>query len=252
MSISVVEETESTQEDLLAAVQQDATAWPHLSGLRAKIQNSGRGRGEREWKTGTLNALTVSYVLRPGAATEEWATLALRAGVAVVRALATYGIDTSIKWPNDVVIKSESDSPGWHGIAKVGGILGTLVRDSEGEYACVLGIGLNLNGEIDVPGAAALGTSLDAGKLAEEIQRELAEVAPQSSGQFAPLSELVSQHCHTLGKAVQVFFPDDDPPREVRGNAVRIDHDGALVVATGVEEVRILNGDIAHTRLQPQ
>lgn len=249
--ISVVEETGSTQDDVVAALQRDGSAWPHLSGLRAKVQSSGRGRTGRQWETGGVRALTVSFVLRPSAPVSEWGTIALRAGVAVVRALAGRGINVRLKWPNDVVIATNADVPGWHGIAKVGGILGSVVQDSAGEYVCVLGIGLNLSGDAGLPFAATLDTDLDAGALAVDIQRELATLVA-AEGEFAPLGELLAEHCHTLGKAVVVTFPHTDPPGEVSGRAVRIDHDGALVVSTNGQEVRILNGDLAHTRLRPE
>ncbi len=250
MSIQVVQQTASTQDDLLAFVREDASQWGHLAGLRAQVQRAGRGRSGRQWRTEGVRALTVSYVLRPSAPLETWGTIALRAGVAVVRALENHGHATSLKWPNDIVIPSSREVAGWHGIGKVGGVLGSVARDSRNEYVCIVGIGINLDGHVDLPSAETLESDIDAHRLAEEIRGELRGLVPQSARALPDLDPLMELHCSTLGKRVAVSFPRETPPREIRGLATRVDPDGALVVATEVGEKRILNGDIAHTRLQ--
>lgn len=250
MPILVVPEAASTQDELLRAVADRAEEWPHLSGLRAERQHRGRGRSGREWDTAGVRALTVSYVLRPAAPVEAWGTIALRAGVAVINALAARGIETRLKWPNDIVISSSDDVAGWHGIKKVGGILGTVGSDSEGAPVCVVGIGLNLEGDVAVPSGASLGTDARADDLAHEIRAELARAIPAGAPELPPIDAAVASHCHTLGKHVVVHFPEGAEPREIAGVAARIDPDGALVVETSTGMRRILNGDIAHTRLQ--
>lgn len=249
MPIHVVPETASTQDDLLGAVAADASAWPHLSGLRAERQLHGRGRSGRHWDTAGVRALTVSYVLRPAAPVEAWGTTALRAGVAVINALAARGITTRLKWPNDIVIESSDDVAGWHGIAKVGGILGTVGTDSNGRSVVLVGIGLNLEGDVAVPSAATLETEADAHTLALEIRDELRTAIPLGTRELPAIESVIAPHCHTLGKQVVVSFPEGAEPREIRGTATRIDRDGALVVETPEGERRILNGDIAHTRV---
>ncbi len=250
MPILVVPETASTQDDLLRAVADRADEWPHLSGLRAEQQHRGRGRSGREWNTAGVRALTVSYVLRPVAPVETWGTIALRAGLAVINALAARGIETRLKWPNDIVIHSSDDVPGWYGIKKVGGILGTVGSDSEGAPVCIVGIGLNLEGDVAVPSGASLGTDADASDLAHEIRAELARAIPAGAPELPEIGAAVASRCHTLGKRVAVLFPEGAEPREITGTAARIDPDGALVVETSTGVRRILNGDIAHTRLQ--
>lgn len=252
MHIRVVDEVDSTQDELIARVGQHAEDWPHLSGLRARVQRRGRGRLGRVWQTEGVRALTISYVLRPDAPLTEWATLALRGGVGVIRALDRAGVPACLKWPNDIVVATAEDHPGWHGIAKVGGILGTVVRDGDGAHVCILGIGINLAGAGPVAGSAALEVPLDAAELAAAIQAELAALIPASGPAQDSLGELMAKHCHTVGKNVTVTFPAADPPRQISGRALRVDPDGALVVDTGGAQERILNGDIAHTRLTPR
>src|SRR5699024_1523169 len=135
VSIRSIRETGSTQEDQIAASSEEINASRHRSGIRAHTQRPVRGRLGRAWQTEGVQALTVSYVLRTGPAVDQWGTIALRAGVAAVRACQSFGVRVGLKWPNDVVIPAgESDS--WDEISKVGGILGSLVRDSNGEHAC--------------------------------------------------------------------------------------------------------------------
>lgn len=250
MPIRETARTESTQDDLLRLLQAEGAAWPHLSGLRAERQLAGRGRTGRSWDTRGVRALTVSYVLRPAAPMSEWSTIALRAGSAVVEALAEFDLTAQVKWPNDIVVPSTNNSSGWHGIAKVGGILGTVGTDVDGKAVCVLGVGINLQGQPSAPGAESLESDLSAAVLAQGIARHLGEAIPEGAQRFPALAPLVARHCHTIGRAVAVAPAAGAGAEEIRGIATRVDPDGALVVDTPEGERRILTGDVAHTRLQ--
>lgn len=250
MPIRVVSRTASTQEDLLRLVAEDARAWPHLSGLRAIEQFAGRGRSGRSWRTAGVRALTVSFVLRPPAPTSAWSGLALRAGVAAVQALAGIGVSSALKWPNDIVIDTAADVPGWHGIAKVGGVLGSLATDSTGEQVCIMGIGINLQGTPPLATAASVESPIDAGELAHAIRDRLARVVP-GQGQAPELADLLTPHLHTLRREVIITFPGDGegPATQIRGRATGVGPDGALLVQTPDGPRRVLTGDVAHTRL---
>lgn len=249
--IDVVPELPSTQDELISRLSRSGSEWGHLRGLRARVQSAGRGRGDRVWSTDGVRALTVSYVLRPAAPMEQWGTLALRGGLAAVRALARVGVEVSLKWPNDVVIETANDTDGWYGIAKVGGVLGTITRDSDGVDACVLGIGANLDGETHLASAATLGTAVPAQELALLIREELATLVPAEGETLPPIDQLMAEHCHTIGKNVIVSFPGEGPPREIRGRAVGVDSSGALIVEGPEGAERVVHGDIGHTRLDP-
>lgn len=102
----------------------------------ADEQTAGRGRGGRRWITLPGSALAMSILLRPQP------TRALLPGyftligaLAVVGALAESGVESSIKWPNDVVVAA-------------GKLAGTLAEASwSGKLLdfVVLGIGVNVN-----------------------------------------------------------------------------------------------------------
>lgn len=93
--------------------------------ILANAQSAGRGRHSRKWVSRPGN-LYVSFIFNR--ATHD-GRLAYMAGVAVATAIATYGIDARIKWPNDILIDNK----------KVSGILI--------EYAdkfAIVGIGVNI------------------------------------------------------------------------------------------------------------
>ena len=94
-----------------------------------------RGRMGRVWNGGSDN-IAFSILLKPKK--KDIAILSLLAGLAVSRAIDRY-INTSIKWPNDIIINDK----------KVCGILAeSIISDKIDAY--IVGIGINVN-QIDFP-----------------------------------------------------------------------------------------------------
>lgn len=253
--IRLVPSTDSTQTDLLAALAADGAEWDHLSGIQAVHQRAGRGRLDRTWDTDLLRALTASVVLRP-ADSSTWGGLGLLTGVAVIRALADVarGVPAGLKWPNDIVVPDEAITdeiaPGWAGIAKIGGILGSITTDSTGEPVAVMGIGINLDGTAPTPWASTVraageDTLLEAADLLAAITGHLGELVP-AGRPVRGVAEAVTPVCRTLGRRVRIATAPD--VEETTGTAERIDPDGALVVRTQAGEQRFLTGDVFHTR----
>jgi BirA family biotin operon repressor/biotin-[acetyl-CoA-carboxylase] ligase len=116
-------------------------------------QTAGRGRGGHQWWS-AAGALTFSLVLdcNQDAAPPGWPQLALTAGIAVCEALLQIapGLETSLKWPNDVYVRSR----------KIGGIL--IEAPPPAVQRVVVGIGLNVNNRLaDAPQELqAIATSL--------------------------------------------------------------------------------------------
>lgn len=101
----------------------------------ARRQTSGRGRQGRVWSSPEGSGLYISVILRPTISPLRASVIALAAAVAVAETLALdYGLDSDIKWPNDVLARGR----------KICGILveSAIERDTL-QYA-VLGIGVNL------------------------------------------------------------------------------------------------------------
>src|SRR5258708_5418285 len=101
--IRVLDETGSTNEDMLAQAQAGAAEGMVIA---AQAQRAGRGRQGRAWHSAPGGALTFSVLLRPGSVPQPvrgW--VPLLAGVATATALREVtGVDARLKWPNDVLI----------------------------------------------------------------------------------------------------------------------------------------------------
>jgi len=100
-------------------------------------QTAGKGRLGRPWlDVQGYNALS-STILRPLFSPY---LLIMVASLAVVEAIAkTCGVTARIKWPNDVLIDDH----------KVAGILIETSRDHRGRMVAIMGIGVNVNGDIE-------------------------------------------------------------------------------------------------------
>jgi BirA family transcriptional regulator, biotin operon repressor / biotin---[acetyl-CoA-carboxylase] ligase len=214
----------------------------------ADSQTSGRGRLGRVWCSPPGAGLYLSLILRPRAllSTHPHASslLTLASGVAVAEGVeAATGLSAEIKWPNDLVV----------GKRKLGGILTEApVRSGEFEYA-VVGIGVNLREGAYPPEVARRATSIEAeldrpvdrGRLIVELLAALSgRYASLSAGDFDAILTPWRRRARALpGSSVEWDFGGT----VVRGRAVDIDSDGALVVRIGDRVERIVAGEVRWT-----
>ncbi|OEV03661.1 biotin--[acetyl-CoA-carboxylase] ligase [Streptomyces oceani] len=246
-SLEVVQSVGSTNTELVSRARA-GDAQPGTV-LLAEEQRSGRGRLDRGWSAPARSGIFCSVLLAPAAPVERWGWLPLLAGVAVATALArAAGVDTALKWPNDVLVEIDGEE------RKIGGILAESV-DTE---RVVLGFGLNvsLRAEelpVDRAGSLALagarGTDRD--PLVRAVLRALADWYarwdhahgdPAASG----MQEAYAAGCATLGRRVRAELPGDE---SLTGEAVALDGDGRLVLASGDGVQRPIGaGDIVHLR----
>jgi BirA family biotin operon repressor/biotin-[acetyl-CoA-carboxylase] ligase len=258
---AVVPRAGSTSTDLLALLAADP-AWADGGLLVAEHQEAGRGRTGRTWTTPPGTALTFSLALRPGVPREGWGWLPLLAGLGVVRAVrAATGLGAVLKWPNDVLVPAAdgADLPGWGTDRKVAGLLAE-VAPGTAPGAVVLGVGVNVAqgaADLPVPSATSLAAAgagpgaLDRTTLLVAVVHEVLDLvgrwrAHGGDAAAAGLDAQVAAACRTLGAQVRATVPGGD---EVRGTAVRIAPDGALVLrgADGTEHP-LLAGDVRHVR----
>ena len=264
----MVDRTGSTNADLLDRALGGA---PEGVVLAAEEQSAGRGRMGRTWVSPPRAALTFSLLVRPATvppARRGW--LPLLAGVAVASAVtAVTGVQTRLKWPNDVLA----------GPAKLAGILAEAAGD-----AIVVGVGLNVSaepGELPPPGPGALAAtslriaaSASAASAAQEIagqesaaldsaalDRELLLIAiladferwyqawyraggdPERSGLRAGYTRLSG----TIGRRVRAELPGG---QVLSGLAAGVDLDGRLLVrGPSGTALPVAAGDVVHLRL---
>ncbi|MEU2355634.1 biotin--[acetyl-CoA-carboxylase] ligase [Streptomyces misionensis] len=246
--LEVVQRTGSTNDDLVSRVA--AGPVPEGAVLVAEEQTTGKGRLDRRWSAPPRSGLFVSVLLRPaGVPVERWGWLPLLTGVAVATGLArAAGVDMALKWPNDLLVTVEGEE------RKAGGIL----LERAGDDGVVIGFGLNVSlraDELPVAGAGSLllagAVNTDRDPLLRAVLRSLetwygrwraADGDPAACG----LQEAYAAGCATLGRTVRAQLPGD---RDLVGEAVAVDGDGRLVIATaeGVQ-APVGAGDIVHLR----
>ncbi|GHH86542.1 biotin--[acetyl-CoA-carboxylase] ligase [Streptomyces capitiformicae] len=245
-SLDVVPVIGSTNTDLAGR----ADRLPEGAVLVAEEQRAGRGRLERSWTAPARSGLFFSVLLKPvEVPVERWGWLPLLTGVAVATGLSrAAGVDTSLKWPNDVLVTVGGEE------RKAGGIL----AERAGADGVVLGIGVNVSlraDELPVPTAGSLvlagAVNTDRDPLLRAVLRALEEWYGRwrSAGGdpgLSGLQETYAAGCATLGRKVRAELPGE---RSVVGEAVAVDGDGRLVLATGegVQEP-VGAGDIVHLR----
>jgi BirA family transcriptional regulator, biotin operon repressor / biotin---[acetyl-CoA-carboxylase] ligase len=235
--IDVVEETGSTNADLLAR----AAAGEDIDGavLIAESQTAGRGRHGRTWSTppGSQVALSAGVGVS-SVPSDAWGWLPLLTGVAVVDAVAEVaGVTAGLKWPNDVLV----------GTGKLAGILAEVAAPAP---VVVVGLGLNVT-EAPDPGATSL-SMLDAPAdrtvVADAVLKHLAarvDAWRAAAGADATLANDYRSRSVTIGSRVRASLPGD---RAVEGVAIDIDNLGRLRIDTGDEVVTVSAGDITHLR----
>ncbi|SNX63628.1 BirA family biotin operon repressor/biotin-[acetyl-CoA-carboxylase] ligase [Streptomyces sp. TLI_55] len=246
--VEVVQRTGSTNNDLVALAGKGSAA--EGSVLVAEEQTAGRGRLDRQWTAPARSGLFFSVLLKPaGVPVARWGWLPLLTGVAVATGLSrAAGVDTALKWPNDLLVTVAGEE------RKTGGIL----AERAGEDGVVVGVGINVTlreDELPVPTAGSLAlagaVTTDRDPLLRAVLRSLEEWYgrwqraggdPAVSG----LQETYAAGCATLGRTVRAELPGD---RSITGEAVAVDGDGRLVIATeeGVQ-APVGAGDIVHLR----
>ncbi|MBN2184143.1 MAG: biotin--[acetyl-CoA-carboxylase] ligase [Candidatus Krumholzibacteriota bacterium] len=125
-TVILCEEVDSTNR---IAAEAAAGGAPEGTLFVALRQYSGRGRKGREWFSTEAGSLVFSIILRPQETPESLTTLM---GLAAAQTIDEFypGIETSIKWPNDIFISG----------TKVAGIL----AESRGKDV-IVGIGIDVN-----------------------------------------------------------------------------------------------------------
>ncbi|MET8683859.1 biotin--[acetyl-CoA-carboxylase] ligase [Streptomyces sp. NPDC004732] len=248
-SLDVVAATGSTNTDLAAR----ADELPEGAVLVAEEQSAGRGRLDRRWSAPARSGLFFSVLLKPAEVpVERWGWLPLLTGVAVASGLSRVaGVDTALKWPNDLLVTVGDQE------RKAGGILAERAGSASGG-GIVVGVGLNVTlreDELPVPTAGSLALAgakvTDRDPLLRAVLRSLEQWygdwrAASGDPAASRLQEAYAAGCATLGRRVRAELPGD---RSIVGEAVAVDGDGRLVLATeeGVQQP-VGAGDIVHLR----
>ncbi len=198
----------------------------------ADTQTNGRGRLGREWTSNDGRDIFMSLLLKPDILVEEISKITLVAGIAAARAI---GLDCKIKWPNDIVI----------GTKKVCGILTEL---SGGNAICGIGINVNtsvFDGELSDKATSMCietGTTVSRDDVIARFLNELEPLYERFIRDgFSALIDSYRELCITIGKDVNVIYPD----RSFIGRVVDINDNGELIVETSGEKITVFSGEVS-------
>ncbi|GAA3701149.1 biotin--[acetyl-CoA-carboxylase] ligase [Zhihengliuella alba] len=272
-SVTVVESTGSTNDDLAAA----ALRSPDLSVIVTDHQVSGRGRLGRGWGAPPRSSLAVSVLFKPSVfPPEAFGWLSMLCALSLVEALDSLGVTARIKWPNDVLLYPAPDvaseaapdagagpAAGGTGPRKLAGLLAQFVpgEGAQDRPGVVVGAGINIDlsaAELPVPTATSLRHSGYGVGGTDVLVAYLERVASRyrdflesvrlggGPGGLAALRDAVADRLATLGCEVRAELPDGS---RLEGIACELGMDGALgIEGPGGARRTVHAADVVHLR----
>ncbi|MFH1093278.1 MAG: biotin--[acetyl-CoA-carboxylase] ligase [Candidatus Omnitrophota bacterium] len=207
--------------------------------ILSEKQTKGRGRMGRQWSSPSGGGLYFSLILRPKITPSEAGKITLMASICIAKILRdSFGLEAVIKWPNDVYV----------GRDKICGILTEMNAEQDGINFIILGIGINLNTDINkLPkGAASLKSKTKQQinrihflqKLLCELERYYFKI---KNSEFEDIITQWRDLSITLGRRIKVKWRSN----LIEGQAMDIDSSGALIVRDDFGfSHHILSGDV--------
>ncbi|HON42827.1 MAG TPA: biotin--[acetyl-CoA-carboxylase] ligase [Bacillota bacterium] len=242
-----VEETDSTNR--MARVLAESGACDGTVVVAGR-QTAGRGRRGRSWLSSGDFGLWFSVVLRPEFEPNLAGLLGIGAAVAVARAVDKLtGVSADLKWPNDVLI----------GGRKVCGVLAEASTAAGRVEWAVVGVGINLfhpEGGFP-PEISPVATSLSehmGPEAAIDRERLLGAVLDELADRLALLEregargacELVDEAERLMRSMMGRRITVKAASGQFEAVAVRLDHEGGLVVANDCgESIRVTSADVS-------
>lgn len=193
----------------------------------ADMQTAGRGRRGRSWNSPPGTNVYFTILLRPDYDVERVSMVTLVMALAVAEGIKeTCGLETGIKWPNDIVV----------GGRKVCGILTEMSAEREFVHHVVSGVGINVGLQEFAPEIAATATTLQAecgrrvprAALTANIMKAFEDdyEAFLTTHDMGPLKEAYNEKLVNCGRQVRIL----DPKGEYTALAHGINERGELVV----------------------
>jgi BirA family biotin operon repressor/biotin-[acetyl-CoA-carboxylase] ligase len=204
-------------------------------------QTKGRGRKRRNWFSPSTGGIYASLILRPEISPNEAPKITLLTAVATAEALLFLtGLDVSIKWPNDIMVKGK----------KIAGILTEISTEMDAIDYVVVGLGLNVNTG-NFPGDVkekATSVFIETGKPFPRVKliREYLKLHEKyywifKRIGFEPILNRWKEFAEIIGRRVTVEMID----KKCVGVVQDIDNDGFLILKNNNGEPhRIISGDV--------
>ena len=213
----------------------------------AAKQTGGKGRMGRKWIS-PKGGIWLSVILHPKFDISITTLFPIASALALSYAIEkTFKISPELKWPNDLTLKGK----------KVAGMLVDVSLESNKIESLVLGVGINFDVDVkqiektlkDTPnfyGVSSLRNQKKKVRAISLVQTFLSELEKiyelLNTKQTKKIISEWTKRSSTIGKKVELDTVDG----KIKGNAVKIDDDGALIVSEKNKTRKIIAGDIVH------
>jgi BirA family biotin operon repressor/biotin-[acetyl-CoA-carboxylase] ligase len=211
----------------------------------AEEQTEGRGRLGRHWLSARGKGIWMSIMLKPDILPASAPKLTIAAALAVSKALKSCcQLDAKIKWPNDIVSEGK----------KICGILTEMSAEADEIKYVIIGIGINVNMEIEDFGSEVSTTAtsirIESGRtvlrkvLVAAVLYEFEGIYGSfvRDGSIKPFLDEYKSKSAVLGKEVRVIGRRE----ETAGLATDISEEGYLVLKLSDGSYReIMSGEVS-------
>ena len=207
-------------------------------------QYHGKGRMGRTWVSPKNVNLYISILLRPDISQQYAPVMTMMSAISTARAIKEVtGLETTIKWPNDILIDRK----------KVSGILTEMNAEQERINYIVAGIGINVNmkkqdfpEDLRMPAtslAECLGKRVDRMNLLFRLIKILEQDYEElKNGGITSIFRRWRKGCDILNRRIKVSLPGE----EITGVAEDLTPEGGLIVRLDCSEKRIIYaGDVS-------
>lgn len=213
---------------------------PEGAVVYSEFQTLGRGRMGRSWMAASGQNLLFSLLLRPNLNAEQVNLLAFYAAISVSEAVESLALlPVEVKWPNDLLANGK----------KFCGILSEASFKKETLDFVVVGIGINVN-QVDFPKELELtatslkrelGRNIDRVNLFQKVLSRLEKnYLTAQEGKLDQVLQEWEKRCRMINREITV----DHQGRVLKGVALRVAHDGGLVLQVDGNQVTVVAGDV--------
>ena len=241
------ESVDSTQDQALKMAEDHTN---NGAVIVASKQTRGRGRNKRRWVS-PKGGIWISVILHPKFDVSMATLFPIASSLALSLAIEkTCRIKPELKWPNDLTINGK----------KIAGMLVDALLESNRINRLVLGVGINFNVNVqqieeslkETPnfyGVASLDGQKKNAKPVEIVQAFLTELERiyklLCAKQTKKIISKWTARSSTIGRDVELDTGTSE--KKIKGRALKIDEDGALVIITKNNKThRVIAGDVVH------
>ncbi|MCH5232081.1 MAG: biotin--[acetyl-CoA-carboxylase] ligase [Muribaculaceae bacterium] len=225
METIYLEETDSTNNWIAG----HENKLPSQAMVWCRRQYAGRGQRGNSWESEPGKNFTGSLLLHPEnfPATKQF-HLSEAVAMAIIDTLDAYGIQATVKWPNDIYV----------GDQKICGILFEHVVTGKNITRSIVGIGLNVNQErfiSDAPNPVSMkmitGNEFDLKEVAERLAFYLAS---HTNRLFDETESFHSRYMSLLWRNDGNYYPFRDKKTgiAIRGKIIEVAPDGIISIVT--------------------